>query len=135
MTARKEINRRFAEGYAKSEATALELLQREVFGGEAWVRGYTTIEQAELLGQRLELGPGVRLLDVGSGQGWPSLYLARTSGCSVVLTDEPIEGLWASVLPPGAPDVEPPPSFVWASGTPLPFRSGSFDAVVHTDVL
>ena len=49
--------------------------------------GYTTAAQANLLAQRLDLGPGKRLLDVGSGRGWPGLYLAASTGCTVVLTD------------------------------------------------
>ena len=30
--------------------------------------------------------PLTRLLDVGSGRGWPGLYLAGRTGCRVVLT-------------------------------------------------
>jgi hypothetical protein len=32
----------------------------------------------------LELGPDRWLLDVGTGRGYPALYLAATTGCSVV---------------------------------------------------
>jgi len=33
------------------------------------------------------------LLDVGTGRGWPALYLAQRSGCSVVGTDLPLAAL------------------------------------------
>src|SRR5690349_9642810 len=42
---------------------------------------------------RLQLGPGKRLLDVGTGRGWPGLYLAQQTGCHVIGTDLPVEGL------------------------------------------
>jgi len=29
----------------------------------------------------LARGPGVRLFDLGSGHGWPGLYLVKTTGC------------------------------------------------------
>ena len=35
----------------------------------------------------------VRLLDLGAGRGWPGLYLAVRTGCQVVLSDVPLEGL------------------------------------------
>ena len=55
--------------------------------------GYTTRAEADAIGRALELGPGDLLLDVGTGCGWPGLYLAATTGCRVVATDAPIEGL------------------------------------------
>ena len=46
----------------------------------------------------LGLGPGRRLLDVGGGQGWPGLYLARQTGCTVVRTPVPRNCQTCSVL-------------------------------------
>ncbi len=36
-----------------------------------------------LLGQRLGLGPGSRVLDIASGRGGPALVLAKAHGCSI----------------------------------------------------
>ncbi|MHA6784316.1 SAM-dependent methyltransferase [Pseudonocardia saturnea] len=55
--------------------------------------GYTTRAQADDLVRRLDLHPGMRLLELGSGRGWPGVYLAQTSGSHVVLTDLPAAGL------------------------------------------
>jgi cyclopropane fatty-acyl-phospholipid synthase-like methyltransferase len=43
----------------------------------------TSREKDVLLGQRLELGPESRVLDIASGRGGPALLLAETFGCSV----------------------------------------------------
>jgi len=40
-------------------------------------------EKLLVLGQRLGLGPGSRVLDVASGRGGPALVLARAFGCSI----------------------------------------------------
>jgi SAM-dependent methyltransferase len=43
----------------------------------------TSREKLVLLGRRLELGPGSRVLDIASGRGGPALVLAESYGCSV----------------------------------------------------
>ncbi len=135
MPSQSEIAHRFAETYAKTNTEAHRAVQREVFGAEAWVRGYTTVPQADLLAERLGLRPGLRLLDVGAGQGWPSLYLARTTGCQAVLSDVPAPGLRLALARADRDGLVDRCSFVLASGARLPFRPRSFDAVVHTDTL
>ena len=59
------------------------------YGGTSW----TTRSQAERVVSRLELSPGLRLLQVGGGAGWPGLFLATRSGCEVLISDLPLEGL------------------------------------------
>ena len=104
--------------------------------GASWgANGYTTVEQADELGRRLDLGPGRVLLDVGTGRGWPGLYLAARTGCSLVGTDLPFEALKVALRRARFEGVDGRVSFVVASANDLPFRRCSFDAVVHTDVL
>jgi SAM-dependent methyltransferase len=43
----------------------------------------TSREKLLLLGERLRLGPGSRVLDVASGRGGPAVLLASTFGCTV----------------------------------------------------
>jgi len=40
----------------------------------------TSFEKLVLLGERLRLGPGSRVLDVASGRGGPALVLERAFG-------------------------------------------------------
>ncbi|MGH2747438.1 MAG: SAM-dependent methyltransferase [Actinomycetota bacterium] len=124
----------FAARYTIVPSTVVQDIERRVIG-EVWgANGFTTVAQADLLADHLDLGVGRRLLDVGTGRGWPGLYLAKRTGCEVVLTDLPVEGLRLAqrraqeerVLSFGA---------AVASARSLPFKTGSFDAIVHTDVL
>jgi hypothetical protein len=68
-------------------------IERRVIGGDWGANGYTTMVQADTLAHGLGLSAADRLLDLGTGRGWPGLYLATTSGCRVVVTDLPLEGL------------------------------------------
>jgi SAM-dependent methyltransferase len=43
----------------------------------------TSEEKLLLLGRRLRLGPGSRVLDVASGRGGPAILLARELGCTI----------------------------------------------------
>ena len=81
------------------------------------------------------MGPGVSLLDLGAGSGWPGLYLAKVTGCRVVLADQPAEGLRIARQRALEDGITDRCGIVQSSGDPLPFRSGVFDAVTHTDVL
>ena len=65
------------------------------------------------------------------GRGWPGLYLAPTTGCPVVLTDLPLEGLRVAADRATAEGLATRAAMVVAAGG-LPFRAGSFGAIVHT---
>ena len=125
----------FRERYGRPVSDATRTLERLVIGGDFGASGYTTAAQADLLGERLGLRAGHRLLDVGSGRGWPGLYLAETTGCSVVLTDIPEEGLRIALGRATSDGLAERSAAVAASARRLPFQAESFDAVVHTDVL
>ena len=80
---------RYAREYGQRQREAERLVDREVFGAAIGANGYTTVEEATKLLNLLALEPGERLLELGSGRGWPGVFLARESGCSVTLTDVP----------------------------------------------
>ena len=128
----------FTEGYAAAPRTVtLGDIERRVLGdAKAWgVNGYTTVAQAEAIGQALAIGPGQLLLDVGTGRGYPGLYLAAKSGCVVIGTDLPHEPLAAATRKAKREHLDSRAAFVVAAGGSQPFRAQSFDAVVLTDVL
>jgi SAM-dependent methyltransferase len=106
-----------------------------VIGSDFGADGYTTVEQADELARRLELRPGLRLLDLGCGSGWPGLYLAMRTGCQVVLSDVPLDGLRSAKARAVRERLSARCAVVAASGPHLPFAGKSFDAIVHTDVL
>lgn len=137
MTTRDERATRtdFAQRYALPAVDANARIERDVIGAVWGANGYTTVAQADELGRRLQLGAGSRLLDVGTGRGWPGLYLAKQSGCSLVGTDMPVEGLIVATRRARDERVDHRASFAAAAGAAQPFRGASFDAIVHTDVL
>ena len=125
----------FLEGYARGLSRAELAVEREVHGVNAGITSYTTPAQADALAKALGLAAGVRLLDVGAGSGWPGVYLTKKTGCDAVLTDVPAAAIRTAAARAVQQRVHVGCRFAVASGTHLPFRQGSFDAVVHSDVL
>ena len=95
MTVKDELQARalFDERYGIALSPVARQIERRVIGGDWGANGYTTMAQADTLARGLGLSAADRLLDLGTGRGWPGLHLAATSGCRVVLTDLPLEGL------------------------------------------
>jgi SAM-dependent methyltransferase len=137
MTVRDELQARalFDERYGIALPPLARQLERRVIGGDWGANGYTTIAQADALARALGLLATDRLLDIGTGRGWPGLYLATITGCRVVVTDLPPEGLRVAADRAAAEGLGARAAMVVAAASGLPFRAGSFDAIVHTDVL
>ena len=114
---------------------ALAEIEQTVLGTDFSSLGFTTRAQADTLLEALELAPRHRLLDLGSGRGWPGLYLAARSGCRLASVDLPLDGLVRTRRRARREGIAPSTSQVLASGRQLPFRPASFDAIVHADVL
>jgi len=110
-------------------------LERSVLGCDYGGTSWTTRREAGRIAELLGLRPGVRLLDVGAGAGWPGLYLAQVTGCDVVLADLPVLGLQIALERAAADGFEERCSAVVSEGAVLPFGESSFDALSHSDVL
>lgn len=123
----------FRDFYSAAESPAMRELERRVLGGGYGGNSYTTVDQAAELVQLLELRDHLDLLDVGSGAGWPGLFLGRESGCRVTLADMTIEGPGVARVRAASEGINA--RSIVASGGSLPFRDRCFDAVTHSDVL
>lgn len=110
-------------------------LERSVLGCDYGGTSWTTRREADRIAELLELRPGVRLLDVGAGAGWPGLHLAHVTGCDVVLADLPVVGLQIALARAAADGIKERCRAVVADGATLPFGESSFDALSHSDVL
>jgi cyclopropane fatty-acyl-phospholipid synthase-like methyltransferase len=130
-----EVDECFRTCYRAGRTQVQAHFERLLFGTDYGADGWTTIDQADELARRLDLRAGHRLLDVGTGRGWPGLYLTLRTGCQAVLTDQPVEGLKHAVARAQHDHITERTSVVAATAQALPFQLGSFDAVVHTDVL
>jgi ubiquinone/menaquinone biosynthesis C-methylase UbiE len=137
MASRDERDARahFEERYGIRGNRAAALLEERVIGAVWGANGYTTRAQADELHDHLALTRGSRLLDIGTGRGWPALYLAQRSGCTVVGTDLPLAALNKARARAKREGLADRSAMVVASGATLPFPPRTFDAIVHTDVL
>jgi hypothetical protein len=61
----------FATRYALPQTVVVHEIGRKVVGDVWGANGFTTLSQADLLADCLDLGTGKRLLDIGTGRGWP----------------------------------------------------------------
>lgn len=86
----------------------------------------------EDLGRNLDLRPGARVLDLGSGKGATSVFLAREYGVQVVAADWWIAPEEAAAVFEEA-GVGDRVRAVRAEAHALPFEEESFDAVVSVD--
>lgn len=86
----------------------------------------------EDLARDLELSPGMRVLDLGSGKGATSVFLAREFGVQVVAADlwVPPDVAHATFVEAGVADLV---QAVRAEAHTLPFAPASFDAIISID--
>ncbi len=127
---------RFSRTYSVlTTSKAMLDLERSVCGCDYGCTSWTTKEETRQISTLLGLGPQTRLLDIGSGSGWPALYLAQETGCDAVLTDLPLAGLKVAKKRAQKDGLSGRCGVAQADGTALPFGDGSFDAIYHSDVL
>lgn len=129
------MRERFEAAYATGQSPVMRTVERSVCGCDYGATSWTTANEALCIGALLALGPGLRLLEIGAGSGWPALYLAKTSGCDVALIDLPIGGLRIAAQRAIADHLTGACWVAVANGASLPFGAFTFDAISHSDVL
>lgn len=65
----------------------LATIRQETFGEDIGQNGWLTAEEYRHYLSDLEVNAASRVLDIGSGSGGPTLFLARTVGCQVTGVD------------------------------------------------
>ena len=121
--------------YERLQSPVMLSIQRRVCGCDYGANSWTTRVEAEQIGALLGLRSGMRFVDVGSGSGWPGLYMAVKSGCDVVLVDLPLAGLRVAADRAGTDQVAGNCWVMCADAAYMPFRKASFDALSHSDLL
>ncbi len=122
----------FEEQYGSVRSQGARLVERRALGHDSGSNGFTTVDAARALVERLRLHAPRFLLDLGSGRAWPGAMVAEELGCRLVASDVPCNALVdarAAMRSRGvAGDV------AVADGCWLPFQSSSFDGLIHSDV-
>ncbi len=131
--AERERQKRFQATYSTVHEPARLDIERTVLGSDYGANSFTTTEEAMLIVDMADIHGSSRVLDVGCGAGYPGLYIADSTGCSIALTDIPRDGLLRAST--RASEDGTPAVVVQASATHLPFADASFDVVIHSDVL
>lgn len=126
---------RFSKKYEHAQSDVMREIERTVCGCDYGATSWTTREEARAVADMLALRPDRRLLDVGAGSGWPGVYLAKETGCDIVLTDLPLTGLRSAMKRAAADRIAGSCWAAVAAGSALPFERASFDAIAHSDVL
>lgn len=129
------LKARFEEAYLRSQTPVMKAIERRVCGCDYGGNSWTTREQAEALIPLLELGPRKELIDIGAGTGWPGIFLAKNSGCSVALVDLPEVGLQIAEQRARTEGIEDLVTAKVADASNLPYADQSFDAASHSDLL
>jgi ubiquinone/menaquinone biosynthesis C-methylase UbiE len=125
----------FAGSYDLSRLPEIKKLEQAALGCDYGGTSWTTRQQVSGILESLQLGSADRLLDIGSGAGWPGLLLSKESNCGVTLLDIPLNALSQAAERAIKDGMTENVNIVSASGTLMPFADESFDCVSHSDVL
>jgi SAM-dependent methyltransferase len=123
------------EFYAESNPEIQQQIFQSVCGCEYHGSSWMSATEAEELSVLMKLAPGSKLLDIGSGTGWPALFQARSTGAQVTLTDISIEGLKSAEIKASDSGIGNSCQAILSGADKLPFARGHFDAIGHADVL
>jgi predicted O-methyltransferase YrrM len=123
----------FDSYYRIVDEPVMRRIEREVTDSDYGASSYTTLGQADRLASLLDLAPEKDLLDFGSGAGWPSIHIARSTGCGLILADLSREGLSRAHRRMRHEGVRG--AVIAASGVHLPLQNEALDAATCSDVL
>lgn len=104
-------------------------------GHDLGQQSFATLPYFDEMVLRLGMGPGVRVLDVGSGSGGPSVYMATRSGCHMTGLEVNEVGVEVATRLAATSDLGDRIEFVQADGMSMPFDDASFGIVISMNVL
>lgn len=125
----------FAGNYELSGLPQIKKLEQFALGCDYGGTSWTTRHQADAIVKSLDLNSNSRLLDIGSGSGWPGLLLSKLARCDVMLLDIPLNALRQAAERASTDKMAPQVGIVSGSGAALPFADEAFDRISHSDVL
>jgi len=121
------------------ESPTRQRIRREVYGDDYPVdadpRSYVTLTELRAIARDLDVGPGRTIVDLGCGQGGPSLWVVRETGAELVGVDLSSVGIKRAEERAAERGIGDRAHFqvgdITASGLP----DASFDGAMSVDVL
>lgn len=111
-------------------------VRQETYGEDIGSNGWMTADELRLFIDRLGLDHASRVLDVACGSGGPSLFIAHSTGARVTGVDVNEAAVSTAGQAARERGLEGLADFhVVDAGAPLPFETGSFDAVLCIDAI
>ena len=111
-----------------------DAIRKDTFGTDIGQNSWMTVDEYERLLPSLQLTADSHVLEVASGSGGPSLYLARTVGCQVTGIDANESGVaTASQMAASSSEGARVQFKVANAAAQLPFADDSFDALLCID--
>ena len=122
--------------YARHASTVQTEVRQETFGEDIGQQSWLTVDEYRRFIGWLDLTADAHVLDIASGSGGPSLFLAQEIGCSVTGVDVSESGVANSKRLARDQRMEGRVHFERAdAGQPLPFADATFDAAVCIDAI
>ncbi|MCB0882007.1 MAG: methyltransferase domain-containing protein [Thermoleophilia bacterium] len=104
-------------------------------GDDLGQQSFATPRYFDFIAARLGMGPGMRVLDLGSGSGGPAVYIADRTGCRLTGLEVNEVGVEVSRSVAQKAGLEDRVDFVLADGMDMPFDDATFDAVYSMNVM
>ncbi len=125
----------FADSYDRINESVIQKIERLTLGSDYGGTSWATLEQVDDIVNHLDLNENSHLLDIGSGCGWPSLYLSEKSGCSATLVDLPLVAIKQASQRAQRDNIHSRIHCIQGNGASLPIADCSYDRLNHSDVL
>lgn len=122
--------------YGDFASAAETAVRRETYGEDIGQSSWLTVPEWLEFADRLGVGAGSEILEVGSGSGGPAVYLAGKRGCRVTGVDINEHGVRNATALAQARGLAGRARFETVDASrPLPFPAETFDAVVSNDAM
>ena len=129
-------DRGYDDFYQEFDSPLMQQLRLEAYGKDIGQHSWVTAEELGEDMPRLELSRASRLLDLGCGPGGPLTFVIGLVGCHGSGTDLSEKAIAAGRARATSLGLDELVTLQEADlNGPIPFRSGSFDAVMSLDVI
>ena len=131
MTRRVDL---FDSTYRHFTDAVLDAIRKDTFGTDIGQNSWVTVDEYDRFIADLKIAAEHHVLEVASGSGGPSLYVARQTGCRVTGVDANAEGVQTATRLAAAADLAGRVHFRVADATTrLPFEANTFDGLLCID--